>query len=433
MKNLYFNVSSDWETKRIKDLLPKFLNGVWGEYANDENGTPVLRSTEQNVEGVLNILEPAILEIKKVGKNNKLKNKDLLLTKSSGSKQHIGKCSYITSINGEGYCFSNFMMGIRFGNLINSKFLKYCINNILVKKQINNNSLNITLNNLTNESVGQLLIPFPNLELQNNIANYLDIETSKIDRKISILEQKFDKLEEYKQSVIFEIITKGLDSNVSMKESGIDWIGDIPSHWEIKRVKDMAPNYLNGVWGDYSDDTNGVAVLRSTEQDINGNLNILNPAILNISNIKYKNKLITNDLLLTKSSGSKEHVGKCSYITKNNGEGYCFSNFMMGIRFSDKKINTKFLYYCINNIFIKSQINNNSVSITLNNLTNFSVGNLYIVCPPNAEQQEISLYLDSFTLKIDKKKEIIKKQIQLLREYKQSIIFESVTGKKEII
>ncbi len=67
MENLYFTVNSGWEIKRIKDLLPKYLNGVWGEYSNNDSGIPVLRSTEQNVEGKLKIVDPAILDIKKVG------------------------------------------------------------------------------------------------------------------------------------------------------------------------------------------------------------------------------------------------------------------------------------------------------------------------------------------------------------------------------
>ena len=75
---------------------------------------------------------------------------------------------------------------------------------------------------------------------QEKIVAYLDIETSKIDKKISILEQKFTKLEEYKQSVIFETVTKGLNSNVAMKDSGIEWIGDIPAHWNILRLKDIS-------------------------------------------------------------------------------------------------------------------------------------------------------------------------------------------------
>src|SRR5690606_34089136 len=74
---------------------------------------------------------------------------------------------------------------------------------------------------------------------QTAIANYLDHHTSKIDKEISLLEQKVEKLDEYKQALIYETVTKGLDKNVPMKDSRIEWIGMIPEHWEVKRMKDV--------------------------------------------------------------------------------------------------------------------------------------------------------------------------------------------------
>ena len=322
---------------------------------------------------------------------------------------------------------------LRFKRKAFDKYFKYFLKNIHFISTLNKYKIsirdgqNIPFSNLGKESI--LFLPY---NQQTAIANYLDYHTTKLDKEISLLEKKVEKLDEYKQALIYETVTKGLDKNVPMKDSCIEWIGMIPEHWEVKRVKDFSPNYLGGVWGDYSENEKGVPVLRSTEQDINGNLKIKDPAILDIQNIKSRNKLKNKDILLTKSSGSKDHVGKSSYITTNNGEGYCFSNFMMGIRCLSKNINTKFLNYCINNIFVKSQINNNSLSITLNNLTNSSVGNLYIIKPPQAEQHQIIEYLDEQCSKIDKKKELINKKVELLKEYKQSLIYEAVTGKLTI-
>ena len=412
MENLYFTVNFGWEIKRIKDLLPKYLNGVWGEYSNNDSGIPVLRSTEQNVEGKLKIVDPAILDIKKVGKNNTLKNKDLLLTKSSGSKEHIGKCSYITSENGEGYCFSNFMMGIRFNNSVNSKFLQYCINNIIVKKQINNNSLNITLNNLTNESVGKLLIPYSTKEQQTKIANYLDTETSKFDRKISNLEKRFEKLEEYKQSVIFETVTKGLNSNVAMKYSGIDWIGDIPSHWEIKRVKDT------------SKIKKGKAVETFFEKDSN-----MLPCI-------DTNFLRGRDNVVYCSNGVKILSDKVLILWDGANAGELFFNKDIGYLGStfgvfNTTLNNQFWFYYLKGIEQYSRDNLTGMGIP--HVDGNVLKQTIALVPSKQEQELIVNFLNIETSKIDKKKEIIKKQIELLKEYKQTIIYEAVTGKKEIL
>lgn len=407
----YFQVKSGWEIKRIKDLLPQYLNGVWGDYSEDGTGIPVLRSTEQNVEGVLNIVDPAILSIKKVGKNNKLKNKDLLLTKSSGSKEHIGKCSYITSENGEGYCFSNFMMGIRFNNHIHSKFIQYCINSSLIKKQINNNSINITLNNLTNEGVGKLFVPVPPREQQTVIVSYLDQETSKIDRKILILEKKFEKIEEYKQSVIFETVTKGLHSNVPMKDSGIEWIGEIPKHWEILRLKEfyklgMGQTILKE---DLIDDGKYPIYSATAEDKFFGYVD------------KINNPLNVGDLVIPARGNSIGHVK----LVKETVACTQTTIYMK----KRKNINSNYVYYYL--IGNKPQLFFFD-DTAIPQITVEQINGRLVLIPSSQEQEQIASYLNDICSKIDKKKEIIKKKIKLLKEYKQTIIYEAVTGKVEI-
>lgn len=118
---------------------------------------------------------------------------------------------------------------------INLKYVNYILQN---NRTVGNQT---AIPQLTAPEFGNQIIElFEDKNKQVAIINYLDTETSKIDRKILILEQKYEKSEEYKQSVIFETVTKGLDSNVPMKDSGIDWIGEIPKHWDIVRLKDFS-------------------------------------------------------------------------------------------------------------------------------------------------------------------------------------------------
>lgn len=411
MQHLYFNDVSFFEVKRVKDLSPKFLNGVWGDYSIDNTGTPVLRSTEQNIDGTLDIVDPAILNIKKIGKNNLLKSGDLLLTKSSGSKEHIGKCSHITIDLGQGFCFSNFMMGIRFPKEINSRFVFYCVNNILIKKQINNNSTNITLNNLTNESVGQLLVPMPAKEVQDKIVNYLDINTSKIDRKISILEQKFEKLEEYKQSVIFEAVTKGLDSSAPMKDSVINCIGDIPRHWDIKRLKDIA--IINK--GESFEE-----VLSSPEglyPYINGG----------IKPSDWTNEFNTKENTIAVSEGGAS-AGYTQFMkTKFWAGSHCYK-----VHSKNKKHDNKYLYYVLKGF--EKHLMIEKTGSAMPNLQKTKFINYLVSFVENIkEQNAIVAFLDFSICKIEKKEAIIKSQIKLLKEFKQSLIYEAVTGKMEVL
>lgn len=259
-----------------------------------------------------------------------------------------------------------------------------------------------------------------NVETQDKIVTFLDIKTSNIDRKISILEQKAKKIEEYKQSAIFETVTKGLDSLAPTKDSGIDWIGNIPTHWEIKRVKDVAkwktgftpdtkkPEYYEG-----SDDWVTIGdmdgrYIKTTQNKINGSL------------FPKSWKTSANSLLFS----FKLSIGQVAFNEKEvfTNEAIC--------SFSPKSdINLRYLYY-IAPVFIARNAKKNIYGADL--LNQELISNAYIICALRDEQIKIADYLDSICLKIDKKKEIVKKQIELLKEYKQSIIYEAVTGKTSI-
>lgn len=257
------------------------------------------------------------------------------------------------------------------------------------------------------------LVSFVNdLETQNKIVSYLDTETSKIDRKISILEQKYEKLEEYKQSVIFETVTKGLDSNISMKNSGIDWIGEIPAHWEVKRVKDI------------SKIKKGKAVETYLEKS-----DEMLPCI-------DTNFLRGRDNIVFCKNGTKINSEKVLILWDGANAGELFFNKEIGYLGStfgvfNTSINNKFWFYYLKGIeqYSRDNLTGMGVPHVDGTVLKQTVG----LIPPKQEQEKIAIFLDIETSKINKKKEIIKKQIELLKEYKQSIIYEAVTGKGEIL
>lgn len=275
------------------------------------------------------------------------------------------------------------------------------------------------------KKVNLLKIPKPE---QTAIANYLDHHTSKIDGEVEYLEKRATLLEEFKQSLIFETITKGLDKSVPMKDSGIEWLGEIPEHWKLIRGKDFIKKNLSGTWGDFDDD--GEVVLRSTEQLIDGTLDIKNPAKIK-TKLHAKNTLKSGDLIITKSSGSSQHIGKTSLITKDNGEGCGFSNFMLGIRLNNYN-NSSFFRYTLNSLIFKKQIFENTLSVTLNNLSAGTLNRCYFPSTDKREQKQIADYLDKECGIIDTKVNYYRKKAKLLKEYKQSLIYEAVTGKIEI-
>lgn len=252
-----------------------------------------------------------------------------------------------------------------------------------------------------------IIICCPPLPQQTAIANYLDHHTSKIDKEISLLEQKVEKLDEYKQALIYETVTKGLDKNVPMKDSGIEWIGMIPEHWEVKRVKDLFS-------------TLNKSLISSGDADEDGKYDFyISGAKLKKSNIFN----LTKEALLLPTGGSyMVHYPKtlpCAYSTD-----------VLPI-IGNKKVNLKFAFYLLSHN--KYYFNENYFwGSGLKHLQRNAFFNSEIIIASKNEQQQIAEYLDEQSSKIDNKKELINKKIELLKEYKQSLIYEAVTGKIEI-
>lgn len=301
------------------------------------------------------------------------------------------------------------LAAIRPSRNINTNFLYYMLCTSIYK--LKEEQTGTTFDSITTTDLKNLIVNDYCLEKQTAIANYLDIETAKIDKKISILEQKFDKLEEYKQSVIFETVTKGIDKNVTMKDSCIDWIGDIPEHWEILRLKDSSIIKKGESFEEKLSSADGVYPY------INGGIN---PS-------DWSNHFNTKENTIAVSEGGAS-AGYTQFMTTKYWAGsHCYK-----IQSKNKNSNNKYLFYVLKG-FEKYLMIEKTGSAMPNLQKNKFINYLVSFVKNIEEQNKIVDYLDTFTSKIEKKVEIIKKQIELLKEYKQTIIYEAVTGKMEIL
>ena len=243
---------------------------------------------------------------------------------------------------------------------------------------------------------------------------------------IEIEEQQIEKLKEYKQSLITEVVTKGLDKNVEMKDSGVEWIGKIPKHFIMQRMKRIG-HCRNGLT--YSPDemceSNGILVLRSS--------NIQNGRLVFEDNV-YVNKTVKDDLivkigdiLICSRNGSRNLIGKNAII---ESDLKCsFGAFMMIFR-SD--YNSKYIYYILNSSIFNYYLGTYLTS-TINQLTGLNFENMIIpFTNDKKEQNEIVNFLDDKSRIIEETINIKYKKIEKLNEYKKSLIYEYVTGKKEV-
>ena len=273
-------------------------------------------------------------------------------------------------------------------------------------------------------NVGKLHIPIPPIDEQKVIAEYLDEVTGKIDALVDEKQAQVDELRAYRTSLITETVTHGLNPDAPLRPSGIDWLGDIPQHWETSKLKYIgeARNGLTYSPDDICEQGKGVLVLRSS--------NIQNEQLCLEDNV-YVSKEVDElmmkegDILICSRNGSASLVGKCAIIPK--GVNASFGAFMMRYR---SIINKRFTLYLVRTTLAQHKAQ--FATSTINQLTNAMIGNMQVAVPPLAEQQAIADLLDAKTAKIDELIGELTKQIDELAEYKQSVITEAVTGKVDV-
>lgn len=278
---------------------------------------------------------------------------------------------------------------------------------------------------LGKETLKNFPIPIPSKEEQNKIVGFLDKKNTQIEKLIKKIEQKIELLKEQRTSLINEVVTKGLNPDVEMKDSGVEWIGETPKHWTLSKVKYVStikrgssprpiddPRYFDEE-GDYgwvriSDVTKCGKFLTKTDQKL--------------SELGKSLSLPIEDKTLCMSiSGS---VGKVFITTIK----CCIHDGFVSL--NNPQINQEFFYLLLTN---KELYSEDRKLGTQYNINSGLVGNKKIPIPSKVEQREIVEYLERETKIIDETISKEEKRIELLKEYKQSLISEVVTGKKRVV
>jgi type I restriction enzyme S subunit len=430
-------IPEHWDVKRLKDALTRNDGGCWGDDSSAESGTLVFRSTEQTMDGNWSITDPAYRHLRpREIQECTLQVGDLVMTKSSGSSSHIGKTTLVDkSIAELRPVYSNFMQRLRVSDCNFPTFHWYFLNNKIARIQFDFYSNTTTgLANLNEKIIGSVQLPSPPLEEQKLIASFLDRKTGKIDALVEQQQQLINLLKEKRQSLISHTVTKGLNPSVRMKDSGVEWIGAIPEHWEVKRLKDSLVRNDGGCWGMDPLYGQGTLVLRSTEQTVDGYWNIQDPAYRELSDReKGQCTLLLGDLVMTKSSGSSSHIGKTTIVDESVAAlTPAYSNFMQRLRTSESLL-PSLLWYTLNNQVARLQLDFYSNTTTgLANLNSKVIGSVLLPTPPLEDQKQIAAFLDQETSKIDQLIDKANQSIALLKERRSSLISAAVTGKIDV-
>ena len=283
-----------------------------------------------------------------------------------------------------------------------------------------------TIAHFTKEKFAQSLILSIPLQTQQRIADYLDEKCGEIDATIAKQKESIEKLKAYKQSLISETVTKGLDKSAPLKPSGIEWIGDIPAHWEVCKIK----NHCNLKTGS-TPSSKDLSMFDGTENwftpsDFTENYMLKNSLRRLNAKVFDQNLVPIFPPLSVLIVGIGATTGKVGFTTSKSSSNQQITAIIP----KDKNIFPKFLLFWM--IANTKMIRETALFTTLPILNNDTLGNATLLIPPYKEQLELASYIENKNIEIDviinKKQNIIQK----LDTYKKSIIFECVTGKTDL-
>ncbi len=281
---------------------------------------------------------------------------------------------------------------------------------------------------LTQIVLRQVPTSIPPIPTQRQIANFLDHKTGQIDDLIRVKERKIELLGEYRASLIHQAVTKGLDPNVEMKPSGVDWIGEIPKYWQVKKLKYFCSlKSGNGFSHDLQGRTSlEVPFFKVSDTNLPTNKVEMLCAQNTVSSHEvhaFKFTLHKPKSIVFPKIGAALLLNKRNILVKDS----CIDNNMMSVY--STQLNYKLLYYTMINVDFERYYRGGG---TVPSINESEVGDIQIAYPTLSEQFQIAAFLDHKTRQIDEHRSTEEQSIKLLKEYRQSLISEVVTGKIDV-
>ena len=319
----------------------------------------------------------------------------------------------------------------------NLRFINYIMSSTPFQKYLRkyaNGILEIRLR-ISAEDILKRQIPSPDLNVQQRISDYLDKKCGEIDSLIALQEQMIEILKAYKQSVITEAVTKGLNPNAKLVPSGIDWIGDIPEGWQTKPFKELfrTGKGLSFTKADLVKD--GIPVISYGQVHSKQNKGTRIDKVLvrfvpeEIAKSGESSKVNVGDFIFADTSEDLSGCGNCVYVDREIG---LYAGYHSVIAFSKRKKSNTYLAYLFLTDCWRSQIRCRVSGIKVFSISQAIIKQTSIILPSENEQEAIANYLDEKCADIDRLIALKQQKIESLKDYKKSVIYEAVTGKTTI-
>ena len=405
-------IPEHWDCRKLKTLLFSPL-----QYGANASGVPYsehlpryIRITDITLEGKLKHSDKLSLSYGDAAKYI-LKDKDILFARSGASvgKTFLYKKEYGLS------AFAGYLIKAELGKELIPELLFYFTQSDIYESWKNGIFIQSTIQNIGADKYSQLQIAIPPLPEQETIVTYLDSKVAKIDEYISIAEKKIAALEELKQTIIAEAVTRGIHKDVPMKDSGVKWIGMIPEHWKVNKIRSHFKERR----------------VKVSDKDFQA---------LSVAKIGIVPQL--EDACKTDNGDNRKQVLKGDFVvnSRSDRKGSCGispldgSVSLINIVLRPFNILQEYVHYLFrsHNYIEEFYRNGRGIVADLWTTRYSEMRNIQIPVPPLYEQQEIVTYLDSKVANINQLCQAERSQIEKLKEYKQRLISDVVTGKVKV-
>lgn len=422
-------VPEHWNIIQFRRVVENIKDGTHGTHSRENNGFPLLSAKNVFNDGIhIHDNESQISEedYKLITSNGFPRKNDLLIT-CVGS---IGRCCVYPFDNP--IAFQRSVAFLRLNKNSVPQFYKYFVESICYQEQLRANIKLSIQGGVYLGTLVSLYVSLPPQKEQTAIAHYLDTKLGEIDALIEKQQTLLEKLAEQRTAVITHAVTKGLNPAAPMKMSGVEWLGNVPAHWEVKRLKFLITELRVGPFGsaikisDYVQDGKPLYNQRTVLDNSFANNSIF------LTDEKYKElnsfQTKSGDFLLT----TRGTIGKVAIVPQNAEPGIihpCLIRF----KIDENLFQPKLLKSIFNETdFFKKQLDLQSNATTIDVIYSNSLKELFLTLPPRDEQAVIADYLDQETTKIDRLCDTVNQTIGRLKEYRTALITQAVTGKIKV-
>lgn len=426
-------VPEHWEVDRIKASIVSSKNGIWGdESKGDENDIPCVRVADFDRQKLrVELTEPTIRNVTSREREGRTLNKgDLLLEKSGGGENQPVGCVVLYDDERPAVC-SNFVARVQLKPGMGSSFWRY-VHAAAYAVRLTTGSINQTsgIQNLDQDRYFNERAAFPPPEEQTVIATFLDHETAKIDALVAEQEKLIILLQEKRQAVISHAVTKGLNPNVPMKDSGVEWLGEVPAHWEVSQLRYVVREGTSITYGIVQagpEVEDGVPYIRTS--DMSGNslpLTGYPKTSLEIDASYARSKVSAGDLVIS----IRASVGKCLPVPLEL-DGANLTQGTAKIAPGNKTF-AEFMLSFINSEPIQLYLDSKAKGATFKEITLETLRKTPFLVPPLEEQRTLAEWIGEHNQQFQTLIDAAEEAQKLLQERRTALISAAVTGQIDV-